>query len=129
MSSRVYDFSDNYDCVTQKKCPRCGIIYNLEPEYKYEYDNWYLGDFGCHSPIEHKTLIGHKDRGCPHCRERKNRAIEEFEKRLKKCPACGKAKICEDEGKYRIQCNCIVTNKQVKIEWIPSLVSAWNKIH
>lgn len=54
MSSRVYDFSNNYDCVTQKKCPRCGIIYDLEPEYKYEYDNWYLGDFGCHSPIEHK---------------------------------------------------------------------------
>lgn len=64
-----------------------------------------------------------------HIAEKKNRAIEEFEKRLKKCPACGKAKICEDDGKYCIQCNCIVTNKQVTIEWIPSLVSAWNKIH
>lgn len=134
MSSRVYDFSNNYDCITQKKCPRCGIIYDLEPEYKYEYDNWYLGDFGCHSPIEHKTLIGYKDEGCPHCRERKNRAIEEFEKRLKKCSVCGKAKIkvyTTDSYKdcYGISCDCVSTRAKFTYEWIPRLIGIWNKSH
>ena len=117
------NFSKNYNKETQKKCIDCGIVYDLAPEYEY---SWIV-DYG---KLELKKYIKkYKDEGCPYCKKIKEEEIREFEKRLKKCPACGKAKICEDDGKYCIQCNCIVTNKQVTIEWIPSLVSAWNKIH
>lgn len=38
MSSKVYNFSSDYDIETQKRCYNCGYVYDKTPEY--EYDTW-----------------------------------------------------------------------------------------
>lgn len=129
MSSKVYNFSDDYDYKTQRKCTDCGIVYNLTPEYGY--DDWNLGHYGCHHAREY--IKGYKDNGCPYCREKKKKATDEqiakYEKNLKKCPRCNKAKISFDLHNYCIECDCVKTKEHVSFKWISKLIGIWNKIH
>ena len=122
------NFSNNYNKETQKKCIDCGIVYNLAPEYEY---SWIV-DYG---KLELKKYIKkYKDEGCPYCKKIKEEEIREFERRLKKCPVCGKAKIkvyTTDSYKdcYGISCDCVSTRAKFTYEWIPRLIGIWNKSH
>ncbi len=131
MSSKVYNFSSDYDIETQKRCYNCGYVYDKTPEY--EYDTWNLGHYGCTEPKRY--IKKYKDEGCPYCKERKkkaiNKQISEYEDELKRCHICGKAKISpniRNDG-YCIECDCIMTQKYVSLEHIPKLIDIWNNLH
>lgn len=125
-----YNYSDNFDWKSQRKCPKCNKIYNLIPEYKY--DNWNLGDYGCKTPTRY--ISGYKDAGCPYCekqkRKKKDIQIAKYETVLKKCSVCGKARIKSNQkDEYFIECRCLRTKETVTFQWIPKLISIWNKLH
>ena len=59
MSSKVYNFSSDYDIETQTRCYNCGYVYDKTPEY--EYDTWNLGHYGCTEPKRY--IKKYKDEG------------------------------------------------------------------
>lgn len=52
-----------------KTCNDCGTKYNLTPEY--EIDTWNVGHYGCTMANAPRILKGHKDDGCPRCKNRR----------------------------------------------------------
>ena len=131
MPSKVYNFSNNYDYRTQRKCANCGIVYNLTIEYGSDIGD--LGHYGCRSPREY--IKGYTDKGCPYCKSKKRKEeeiqIAEYEKNLKKCPRCGKAEIYSPyaQNRYIVECDCVKTIKRVEFKNIPELIKIWNETH
>ena len=130
MSSKLFDWSDNYDYKKQSKCTKCGLVYNKTPEY--DYDNWNVGHYGCTSPTEY--IKGYKDNGCPYCKKKKEKEeanlLQEANNQLIPCKKCGTAKIEKKywTNNYHISCDCVILRVYTdNLSKINSLVDKWNK--
>lgn len=133
MSSKVFNWSDDYDYKKQRKCTVCGIVYNLTPEYGY--DSWNSGHYGCKGPRQ--RITGYKDKGCPYCKEkevkRKKQILEYEQSRLAQCQKCHNTRISSNkfEGEwYQVECDCVKMNAHTKkIENVHKLVGKWNDFY